>query len=176
MSRPDANEWNVQGRPDHPDFWVLADLVLQADAAGESGTGEQYTREALGDDINDLGRIAVAEVQKVIDAAVGVPAENAGASAWMTGFSAGLRASRNEPPPSVFATSEEMRAAIFGGADETSVRYMAMQRSMRVLANGRPWPSVPDVDPLLAFSTLWIDGVVCGHQFDARKATYGKSD
>ena len=38
----DADDWNVAGRPAHPDYFVISDLLLQGDAAADDGADKEF--------------------------------------------------------------------------------------------------------------------------------------
>lgn len=42
MGAGGADAWDVPGRPSHPDFWVLSDLVLQGGAVAVEGTEDLF--------------------------------------------------------------------------------------------------------------------------------------
>jgi hypothetical protein len=77
-------------RPDHPDFWLISQAVLDQDAQADSG---QSAAEILGRMINPDSVMYAAQqrAMRFTIAFTGLEAELKTAAAWTDGFLAGMR-------------------------------------------------------------------------------------
>lgn len=163
----DAETWFTPGRPDHPDFLILADLVLSADAASEEGSLTEYVNRYSAVSLPDLSDIAFHEANALLDNHPMVAMASLMEAAWTMGFAAGVRVSRGQPPPTQAQLDEDTEGTAYAGADPRTVRYVARQRGMRV--TGKPAKERGQRVVLLAGA--WLDALLVGLRYDERKAT-----
>ncbi len=78
---------DVPGRPDHDDFWKLAEIVLGMDALMEKPDGFEDAVRAASVDMRSLAYLAMQRAARGMQAAL-VPQ---GAACWLDGFIAGIR-------------------------------------------------------------------------------------
>lgn len=168
-----SDEWNVPGRPSHPDFEVLADLLSEGDALDYAnldrflmsrGLHPKFTRDAA---LNDARSVVDEFAKRNIPVSAG-----GGPMAWVVGFSAGLRKSRGGRVPSVAdLDAVDGNLVALTGVDEKSVLFVADQRTLRrnQMNASRDGLRQPE-DAVEMLADLWLDGVVVGRGFDARRA------
>lgn len=72
------------GRPDHPDFWLISEALIENDAQADQGTPfEDMVSRIVNPEV--LAYIAAQRARRTMDPLVGPIA------AWMDGFIAGAR-------------------------------------------------------------------------------------
>lgn len=165
-----VTDWNAfPNRPTHPDFAVLADLILAGDAAAEEGHMLAYWERWTGLSEAQVSQAALHEGTSVAQstAAQHGSTYTAMVTAWQVGFFAGLRVSRGVAWPSASELTESWYERTFG-IDMVSVRYVAGQRT-RLLARGAgvDLKASPQAN-LPAVASTWVDAMVVGRRFDAR--------
>lgn len=173
MAEPEkhnADSWFTPGRPTHSDFLALADLVLAGDAASSEGNFEGYVAEHSTVPLKELTDIALHEADTLMSSQ-GVAAFGALMEAsWATGLAAGIRVSRNAPPPVMADMERDPAGTAYAGVDPVSVRYVARQRCMRILKGPAPTPTRKKM--LLAGA--WLDAVIVGLRFDEHKSSLSR--
>lgn len=162
----DANTWFTPGRPDHPDFLILADLVLSADAASDEGNLTEYVNQYSTVPLADLSDIAFHEANALLDSHPLVAMTSLMEAAWTMGFAAGVRVSRGESPPTQADLDNDPAAAAYAGADPRTVRYVARQRGMRVTTK----PAKQRGQRVVLLAGTWLDGLFVGLRYDERRA------
>lgn len=122
-------------------------------------------RDVLGSSASAVRMTAPHEADKIMQLAAGKPFTAMATSAWITGFTAGLRVARGTVPPQVKPVSQaEIKKIVFLGVDPASVEWMAQQRGMRI---GQAIGVNPDKrTQQMALAAAWLDAVMVGHQFD----------
>lgn len=172
MPKPNAEDWYVPNRPNHPDAAVLMDLCLQADAASSEGHGDAYIDRWLSGTATTVAREAQQEIARLTADYGHLPMEKLGTVAWMIGFGAGVRASRGQTLSEADSnmTPQEAQDAAFGGADEASVRYVADQRAWRALSPNSPLSIPSHVTADMRLGGLWFEAVIVGTRYDASRA------
>lgn len=163
-----ADSWFTPGRPTHPDFLILSDIILAGDAASESGTFEEYIAEHSPLPLQRLSEIAIHEAHALCDIRPAPPWESLLETAWLMGFSAGLRVSRNTPPPTEEQMNADAEKTIFAGVDPGSAKYSARQRAMRMSAI----PAAKRAQTAVLLAGAWMDAVLVGLRFDERRDTF----
>lgn len=165
-----ADSWFTPGRPTHSDFLALADLVLAGDAASSEGQFERYVGQYSTVPLKELTEIAMHEADTLMSSQGAAGFGPLMEAAWATGLAAGIRVSRNAPPPVMADMERDPSGTAYAGVDPVSVRYVARQRCMRILQG--PPPTPPRKKFLLAGA--WLDAVVVGLRFDERKSSLSR--
>jgi len=160
----DADAWHVPGRPTHPDFFVISDLILQGDAASNEETGEEFIADALRAARGRIQGTLDVDLPMLVQETAGLPPKEAAAVAWAAGFGAGMRIARDAPTDVMVEAGASAMDLAFLGADPGSVAYMARQRGMRVV------DLLPDQPVEVLLGSAWLDGAVTGSRFEARRA------
>lgn len=160
----DADAWNVPGRPTHPDFAVISDLILQGDAAHAEGKGEEFMADALRAARGRIQGTLDVDLPMLVQETAGRPPKAAAAVAWAAGFGAGMRIARDAPTDVMVEAGASVMDVAFLGADPGSVVYMARQRGTMVV------DLLPDSDAEALLGSAWLDGAVTGSRFEARRA------
>lgn len=144
---------------------MLSDLVLQGDAGAVEGTEDLFEQAQRTTEV-DLVVMAQDEARNLTTQLMlegSLPPERAqvAAHAWVTGFLAGVRISRDLTSSSLPQEPEQLRSQMFLGIDEASVLYMARQRGMRAA------DQLASQGIELA-AAGWLDGATIGLLFDTR--------
>lgn len=131
---------NFPGRPDHPDFWLISESVIERDAQSESG---QNPQEIAGRWI-DPESASYAAVQRAALMAQAVPHGLSGtaakkaiaATAWLDGLLTGMRVQQKKTDP---ATDEYV--LVFTNVNEDGEPYGEHDSLMDAMANLREFPN-----------------------------------
>ena len=159
----DADDWNVAGRPAHPDYFVISDLLLQGDAAADDGAGKEFIDRAIlatGDHIRGTRDV---DVPLLVETTADLEPAHAAAAAWATGFGAGMRIVRGVPTVVLIVTGATSMEMGLLDADQASVTWAAKQRGMRVAA------LFSDRSREDVLAAAWTDGAIVGCMFEARR-------
>ena len=159
----DADDWNVRGRPTHPDYFVISDLLLQGDAAAVDGAGKAFIDHAISAMGYHIGGTRDVDVPMLVETTADLELTHAAAAAWATGFGAGMRIVRGVPTAVLIVTGTTDLEMAFLDADQESVTWAAKQRGMRVAA------LFSDRSREDVLAAAWMDGAVVGSMFEARR-------
>lgn len=163
-----ADSWFTPGRPTNPDFLVLADIILDGDAASEAGKFDEYIAEHSTVPLQQLSEIALHEANVLCDVQHAAPQVVLVETAWIMGFSAGLRVSRNTSPATDEQMNKDPEKALFPGVDPESVKYAARQRAMRMT----PLSPKESLHTRVLLAGAWMDAVLAGLRFDERRESF----
>jgi hypothetical protein len=180
MIRPDDHPWfEDPPLPSHPDYLKLMAFLDQQDVEANEDM-EVYVERITGQDMHTMMHAAFHEaamVATVFTSAVGgeaaPPVFITGASAWLTGFSAGLRKVRGItlPEGEVEPTYDEMEWMAFQKIDKESLTAVATGRAFSMAAkvvDDETISNAPEaVQYLSIVASLWLDGLITGLSFDS---------
>jgi hypothetical protein len=166
-----ADRWFTPGRPQHPDFLVISDIILAADAAS-NGTGfEEYVSRYSTISLRRLSSIAMDEASTLRSTYPDAPPQSLAEAMWAMGFAAGVRVSRGQEPPQEAEVREDPEKVMYAGVDPNSVRYTARQRVMRILN-----PNAARTQDATILAGCWLDAVMVGLRFDERRNVFFAGD
>lgn len=144
-----ADEWFVEGRPEHPDFLRLADVALQVDATAEEGRGGQLLTELMRGRQDEMMGAAISASDDI--ASLSTEPLAMMTMGWSVGFSAGIRSAHgmrwNVP------VNDEDADQMYAGVDSGCVHYVARQRGQRALDTA---PTDTGLRNLVI--AVWMDG------------------
>lgn len=111
------------GRPDHPDFWVLVDVVLQHDGKTENPAFDMATHLATVLDPDSVRYMAEQRVRRFVDHS-NAPVEVQVAAAWLDAFMIGVEFARRRSTERETALAALLAKVIENGVEYTpSTRY-----------------------------------------------------
>jgi len=163
-------------RPHHIDFDVMRSIVIEMD---DSEDAIAHLEQISGSSIEEIMNYALAECIELTRAKddphlTSLLIMNMGSvsdyidyysAAWVAGLARSLQETRGMDIPEAY----HLTFSTFWDIDTPSLMWVVNQRTLRAMYDPDGGPKEDPSHPLVIMSSLFIDGLAVGYQFDAFK-------